>query len=113
MGPFGQSDDFITKVFPISVNGHISKVFVSFIFFELDGWDGNGAGGIDTFEVDISGDMNDSIELGWFHHAFSDLDRSGTSFSGLIDWSMRSDSIDDSPSAIFTELPRSEAFSFA
>jgi hypothetical protein len=75
----------------------VNRMFISFIFYEIDSWDGNGADGTDSLSMKIEGDQVDSIQFGWFMGNFSEPSSSGNSTNDLVAWSIESDPISASP----------------
>jgi hypothetical protein len=109
LGRYFKGDVFPSRTFYIPPLG-VNRVFVSFDFYEIDGWDGNGKGGVDTFSVAISGDMDDEIDFGWFKCIYSEPSTSGMSEKGLIEWEQNSDTIADSPQGFSDILPDQRHF---
>lgn len=87
-------------------------MYLSFDFYEIDGWDGDGSGGIDTFSIAISGDVDDEIDFGWFKCLYSEPSTSGMSEKGLIKWEQNSDTIANSPQGFSDILPDQRHFMF-
>jgi hypothetical protein len=75
----------------------VKRLFLSFYFYEIDTWDGNGPGGVDKLSMLIEGDTTDVIQFGWFKDTFSEPSTSGNSTKSLIHWSIISDPIESSP----------------
>lgn len=97
LGRYFQSDAFPHRTFSIPPLG-INKIFVSFDFYEIDGWDGDSlSAGTDKFLVSISGDVEDEIDFGWFQYAYSEPSAEGVSQLGHIKWTRQADTIENSP----------------
>jgi len=95
-GPFGASDPPAFRTFSIPVN--FTKVLLNFIFHEIDGWDGDHIRfGTDTLSLNINGDLEDSVNFGWFRQNFSEPSQSGTSELGSISWNIDSAPEEASP----------------
>ena len=96
LGRFRAGDAFPIRTFNFSPS-YVRSLTISFHFYELDGWDGNGMGGVDSFGVGISGDgLGETIDLGHYHHAFDEESIEGVSPSGLISWKREPESRADS-----------------
>ena len=101
LGPYRQGDIFPIKTFDLSERGASgTSLRLSFFFYEIDSWDGNGAGGPDKFGVSLVGNQTDTIDFGWYHRTVEDEftttstgalnAATGVSEQGLLQWSSRS-----------------------
>lgn len=77
----------------------LNRMFFSFVFYEIDSWDGDGAFGPDLLSMRIDGEKNlfDVIQFGHFKDTFSEPSTSGNSTKNLIEWSIESEPIERSP----------------
>lgn len=96
LGLYSTDNPFPELIVAISPTG-ISTLFVSFYFYEIDSFDGDGKFGVDRFLVEIeSGNHRSLVDFGWFHYAFDEPSAVGSTAEGLL-WQRLSDLVEDSP----------------
>lgn len=62
-----------------------TRVFFQFDFLEIDSWDGDHLqNGMDTFGVEISGDITATVNFGHFKYSNNNLSDGGTSPEGIV-----------------------------
>lgn len=103
LGIFRSGDAF--PVYTINFDTtFVNRMFVSFVFYEIDAWDGDGVDGTDTLSMKVEGDQVDTIQFGWFRGDYSEPSTFGNSTKELLSWSIESDPIAASPQG-FAEAP--------
>ena len=88
----GKSFSFPSLIF--SFNPLAVSCAFSFYFYEIESWDGNGAGCVDSFLVHISGLEDTTIDTEHYHAASSE--ENATGLQDDVHWSKVSDSISNS-----------------
>lgn len=91
LGRYNDPDATPSKSFQIEQTSEF--VLVEFRFYEIDSWDGDSdAHGKDKFNIIVSGDVTETVDIGFFSHGASEI-YSGSTIEGIV-WA--SHHIDDS-----------------
>ena len=105
---FTQFDTKPRKEFTIT--NSMARLYFSFYFYEIGGWDGNGVGGIDNFSIQIlQADIEETVDFGHFHFGYNEPSESNLSPDGLIRWKRTSDKVEHSPQ-VLSDLPTQRHF---
>ena len=97
LGRFKSGDAFPQFVYKGFNATDVAMLYFGLTFYEIDNWNNNGPGELDTLSMKIEGDMVDTIKFGSFSGNSSDPSRSGNSTEGTITWAIKSEPIQSSP----------------